>query len=835
MTHSFWKAALKAAVALTTVISLASCKEETPNDPFANKPEKTNPTTLTDVNKAEEGTSFNDLQCLTVVAANAQGLILQEFQSTKPTDCIYAYIGEAHSFKIGDMVSVSGTITMRNGLRQFAKGVEIIKTWEYNYTQPKPAEFKGSDVDAYMSAPEIKYVKLDGTLKVAGNYANLEIDGTDNIGSLDYMTDDFKSKYDGHSLTISGWLFGSYKTFMYIVPVEVVDNGEYQEPIPEGAIFYNTFDKEIAVQDAEKYGTTKGWPWLDQFDGWQNQKGSGIENVTYSFDGMSVRTNQASKGFLATYDGSGNNNLFFGGSAERPNHFTIEKIAVPSENLRLTFGAQYYSQGAANTFIKSNFEVFLSEDGNVWAPALDYDFGGVEDDRTGKWRLATADFTLPAGTKTLYIKFTAKGFSTNRLDDVLLTEGKGGQLVEFGKVVETPISTIADVISKPVDEKYKIKGQIVATHTKGFLVKDNTGIILVFKKGHENKIGDNVTVEGPTTEFGGMKQFDGSSEIVVLGNSAVSQPKPQEMKAADFEAYVQNPTIKYVTYRGTLKSVQDEIYQWHYNVEIAGTDKVQAAVSYPNAEFNISKYDKAEIIVTGYLVGATGSEISYANTMATILKPAVEEVEPDENTALTVEALNAKLDGMVSGTVLKDLVGFKGYVAANNEHGNLKGALSIVDNTGKVHSGIILKDGSDKIAVGTKVIIGLSTAKLTVSKGLRTITGATVYVKSEKVDIKVPEINDDQLNDYMGQYVKVKNVTSPEDATFWYDADKKGNTIFKGAKGTDIIVYLAKTADFGTLSIKKNFSGDIKGVIEIYGEKLEVVPTCKEDVASFTE
>lgn len=48
------------------------------------------------------------------------------------------------------------------------------------------------------------------------------------------------------------------------------------------------------------------------------------------------------------------------------------------------------------------------------------------------------------------------------------------------------------------------------------------------------------------------------------------------------------------------------------------------------------------------------------NTMATILKPAVEEVEPDENTALTVEALNARLDGMNSGTVLKDLVGFKG-------------------------------------------------------------------------------------------------------------------------------------------------------------------------------
>ena len=34
---------------------------------------------------------------------------------------------------------------------------------------------------------------------------------------------------------------------------------------------------------------------------------------------------------------------------------------------------------------------------------------------------------------------------------------------------------------------YKIEGTVIATHTKGFLVQDNTGAILVFKKGHTLK------------------------------------------------------------------------------------------------------------------------------------------------------------------------------------------------------------------------------------------------------------------------------------------------------------------------------------------------------------
>lgn len=59
--------------------------------------------------------------------------------------------------------------------------------------------------------------------------------------------------------------------------------------------------------------------------------------MTYDYSSMSVRTNQSSKGSLSLYDGSGKNNIFF---STAPNYFTIQKIAVTSQNLRLSFGAQ---------------------------------------------------------------------------------------------------------------------------------------------------------------------------------------------------------------------------------------------------------------------------------------------------------------------------------------------------------------------------------------------------------------------------------------------------------------------------------------------------------------
>lgn len=634
MTHSIWKTSLKAIVTLALGVSLIACSSDDsgkkgwipdepvkPEGPTTNKPDKKSQYTISDMISAEVGARFENVDCLEVIATNTQGILLEENGSR-----IYAFKGGEHDLVPGDYVTVSGTIAERNGLKQLDKVDLIIAKTSHNdaFKQPDATTVSVKDIEAYMKAPEVKYATFEGVIIVAGNYVNVQIEGTSVVGSLDYMTDDFKAKYNNHKVTITGYLFGSYKNFMYCVPTEVKDNGNFEEKVPEGAIFYSSFDKEVAVQDKDKYQTSKGWPWLDQFDGWQNQKGSGVSNVTYSYAQASVRTNQSSKGDLSSYEGSGNNNIFFGGSSEQAAYFTIEKIDVPSENLTLSFGAQRYAQGAANDFLKSDFQITMSADGKVWSPAIEYDFGGVEDKKNGTWRLATADFTLPAGTKTLYIKFTAKAASVNRLDDVLLVAGKGGQKVEFGKEVVIPVSKIADVVKGETDKIYKVEGVIIATHTKGFLVKDDSGIILTFKKKHGRSVGEKVTVEGTTTVYGGFTQFGETSTITVNGTETVTNPTPEEFKAAQFEAYVKSPSIKYVTYTGTLNAWRDQIYQWHTDLDIEGTS-IKANVSYADEkkypELNNSN-NGTKYVITGYVLGVTGTDTKIVNTMMTSIKKA---------------------------------------------------------------------------------------------------------------------------------------------------------------------------------------------------------------------
>ncbi len=586
---------------------------DTPDTPVTPDEPETG-TTIKDVLEAEIGSTF-EVKNVTVVGANTHGVLLNQDDSY-----IYAFHGEEHGLQVGDVVTVSGTTATRNGLTQFGSGCTLTKTGTAEVVFPESQTLELADIESYMNAPEVKYVTYTGTIMLSGNYTNVELEKTDIKGSLDYMTEEFKSEYAGHSVTITGWAFGSYKTYLYTIPVEIEDHGVEETVIPEGAIYYNNFDRELATQTYGDKGSS--WPFIadGEFDGWMNEMGSGASDVNYDCSSISVRTNQSSKGSLSEYDGSGKNNIFF---STTPSYFTIEDIAVSERNLKLTFGAQRYSQGGTNTFLKSDFTVRLSEDGEVWSPAIDYDFD--KEDVAGNWRLATANFTLPEGTEKLCIKFEAKISSVNRLDDVLLTPGEGGQAIEFGKEEETPVSTIAEVLDSPVDNSYKIQGTVIAIHYKGFLVKDDTGIILTFKKKHDAQVGDVITLEGTTTTYGGFKQFGESSTFTKTGTTTVTYPEPEDFDGAKFTEWAANPTIKYIRYTGNLTSTRDQYYQYHYNVAVEGTDIV-GSISYPtNDQLDIVKsLLEKDVTVTGYAIGLSGTDTQYLNTMATEIEEAAE-------------------------------------------------------------------------------------------------------------------------------------------------------------------------------------------------------------------
>lgn len=773
-------------------------------------------TSIGDVLKGSVGETF-EMKAV-VVGANEQGAVL----SQNGDEYIYAFKGEAHGLVIGDLVNVSGTLAMRNGLIQFDSGCEMDKIEHYSIKMPKAEEYSVGKIEAYMDAPSIKYVFYTGTVSRSGVYTNFKIEGTEIIGSFDYMTEDFVKKYNNHKLTVKGWLFGSYKNYLYTLPVEVEDKGLVETEVPEGAIYFSNFDKE-------EYGKIDGaYPDLADVDGWINHFGSGVGNVTYSYQKMSVRNNQSSKGSLSFYDGSGANNIFFGAV---PNYFIIEKIAVPQTNLKLTFGAQRYAQGASNDFLKSDFQVRVSADGQTWSQKLDYDFGDVED-VGGQWRLATANFTLPAGTGTLYIKYEAKYPSVSRLDDVLLVAGEGGQVIEFGKEEVVNTSTIAEIVASPIDEIYKAEGKVIAVSTKSFLLSDATGSILVFKSNHGVVSGDKVTVEGATSEYGGLKQFGATSVITKTGEEAVNLPEPKAIDAAYCDAFVNAPKIEYVSFVGNLSSYRDEIYQTHYNVAIEGTDVV-IAIQYPT--MSLDKFLNNEVKVQAYTIGASGSTARYLNVMATSVDFAEAEEIPAEDQAISVKELNARLKEMNSGAALADLVAVVGYVAANNEGGALYQAISLVDNTGEASSGIIIKgdDYTEKtLPVGTKVIVSLKRASYDLFRGLPQIKQATVYPTAEKAEIFVPEIEATQCADYLGQYVRVKNLTPESTATTWVVNNKTTTTRFTGKDGAVVASYVTKYAVYKDEMIAQR-TADLLGVMEVYDSLYELIPTSMSDVAGF--
>ena len=191
-------------------------------------------------------------------------------------------------------------------------------------------------------------------------------------------------------------------------------------------VYYNDYDK---VEAEKTYGSGSSWPYLDQFDGWMNQTGTGAANVEYAYSGMSARANSTSDSNYSDYAGSGKNNMFFGKSA----YLATKNIALGgATDFTLTFGSEKYSQDGDSVFKNAEFHVYLSNDAAKWVE-IDYTFAGTEG---GRWNIAAADFSVPAGTENLSVCVKADVASVYRMDDLKLVISDGGAEVDFSKGVE---------------------------------------------------------------------------------------------------------------------------------------------------------------------------------------------------------------------------------------------------------------------------------------------------------------------------------------------------------------------------------------------------------------
>lgn len=330
---------------------------------------------------------------------------------------------------------------------------------------------------------------------------------------------------------------GKGQTFIYSL------NGKGGDPVDKpsiddkDAIYANNFDKEKAEKT---YGSGSSYPFLDQFDGWKNEKGTGVSAVEYEFKGMSARSNSESDGSYSEYAGSGVNNLFFGADA----HFEIKNIALGSvQNLSLQFGADKYDQKGSSLFNHDEFKVYVSNDRSKWV-SLDYAFEAG--DPEGVWRIASTAFTVPAGTESLCIYISASAASVYRIDDIVLSPSEtAGTEIDFSKgedlgtgggdEPENPdesgeviVTTVDKFLAAEVSttQKYQLTGKVsnIKNTTYGnFDLVDETGTVLIYgltatevdsndkSFGSLNiKEGDTVTLIGYRAEYQGTAQMGGS-------------------------------------------------------------------------------------------------------------------------------------------------------------------------------------------------------------------------------------------------------------------------------------------------------------------------------------
>lgn len=175
----------------------------------------------------------------------------------------------------------------------------------------------------------------------------------------------------------------------------------------------------------------------------------------------------------------------------------------------------------------------------------------------------------------------------------------------------SPVYTPIGVVALSAEGAYDVKGQVVATYGRGFLLSDATGKILVFdRNGYDFVPGDIVTVSGTTSLYEGLMQFS-SPECEKVGNATLATPAAMALTATEMDAYLNDPYVAYVAYTGTL-----EVSGNYLNVTIEGAETAIGSLSYVTGDMldAVKTLDGKKILVEGYSIGTSSGK--YFNTMA---------------------------------------------------------------------------------------------------------------------------------------------------------------------------------------------------------------------------
>ncbi len=235
---------------------------------------------------------------------------------------------------------------------------------------------------------------------------------------------------------------------------------------------------------------------------------------------------------------------------------------------------------------------------------------------------STQDSWLAPGTVGTTVPFTCEANNTaaERTATVTLTYNYGDNetVTKNVTVTQTGNPNLVDDISDitEVGSSYKVRGTVVATNSKGFILGDGTGYVYVYQNAVPTvAVNDMVMVEGTTGTYGNIIQFTNTATVTESTTSNYNGT-PAATFITEVPDYSEGYHIStYFEYKGELTKTNG-----NYLITVGDQD---IQISYPTTE-----QGTALTALVGKLVHVKGyfSGINSSSHFTTMLE-SVEEVE----------------------------------------------------------------------------------------------------------------------------------------------------------------------------------------------------------------
>lgn len=515
-----------------------------------------------------------------VVATYGRGCLITDASGKY----ILCYMGtEATIPAVGAVVDVDGAVTTYAGLLQFGADAKVTATGETKTVDNgTAAAMTGADLDAYVSAPVVKYASFEGALVIDGNYYNVTVEGASTaVGSLSYPDGDIKTQLtslNGKGIKVTGYLIGVSSgkfTNMMVTAVSATgDDPEQPEPTTASKI-----DK-VASLVAGNY-IMAGY--LESYDTY-----NWAANPYHCWTGKIATS--SNKNYLETVAYSYADGVLSPGSGvlAQPAVVTVVAVEGKANTFYIKTGNEYLVNNAA-----SNHQVGLSANSAEWV-AADHAKGGIVFTSNGAY-LGTGNATKNHIRSYIDQANLACGVVFFTTDGTVVPEPDPTPDPEPDP---TPSQAVA-INTITADGTYTVEGIVVAVAAKAYVIADQTGSLLVYGAEHGRTLMEKVTIEGTVSRYKGYNTNSlqmAATTTTVVSTDNTYEYKPLVVDGATLDAMVgADAACIEVQVTGVI-SVGS-----YANITVEGATK-QASLYYVNTA-DYAAFNGKNVVVKGYVTG----------------------------------------------------------------------------------------------------------------------------------------------------------------------------------------------------------------------------------------